>query len=152
LRPAALPIRMLGGSPTRVATPPMLEASACEIRKGTAEIPIRAAIAMTTGAISTIVVTLSNTAEAAAVVNESNSIARSGRPPAISSTCIPIHSNTPVRLTTATIIIMPARRNTTLRSMAANACSWSRTPAMIMTVAPTRAAAVRLTRSLIIAA
>src|SRR3990170_2928220 len=64
VRPAALPMRMLGGSPMSVAAPPILEASASEMRKGTALTRSDPATKIVTGAISTTVVTLSRKAEA----------------------------------------------------------------------------------------
>ena len=59
LRPAALPIMMLGGSPMRVAVPPMLEAMIWESRKGTGLTSRIWVMAMVIGPISSTVVTLS---------------------------------------------------------------------------------------------
>ncbi len=59
LRPAAEPIRTLGGSPTSVATPPMLDSSATAINSGSGVSPRISAMRMVMGTIRTTVVTLS---------------------------------------------------------------------------------------------
>ena len=58
---------MLGGSPIRVAVPPILEARISGMSKASGEIPRDRAISMDTGVNSSIVVTLSRNAEATAV-------------------------------------------------------------------------------------
>ena len=70
-RPAAEPMRMLGGSPMSVAVPPMFEAKICEIRYGQGETSSVRAIDSVTGVSSTTVVTLSRTAESTAVATAS---------------------------------------------------------------------------------
>ena len=69
--PARLAMMMFGGSPIRVAVPPMLEASASAIRNGTGGTPSRSQTSSVTGAISSTVVTLSSSAEATAVITTS---------------------------------------------------------------------------------
>ena len=64
--PAALPTMMLGGSPIKVAVPPMLEASITASKYGSGEICSALARNSTNGVISTTVVTLSSTAETSA--------------------------------------------------------------------------------------
>ena len=65
--PAAEPMRMLGGSPMRVAVPPMFEARIWLIRYGNGETLRVRAIDSVTGVSSTTVVTLSRTAASTAV-------------------------------------------------------------------------------------
>ena len=65
--PAALPINMFGGSPTRVAVPPMFDARMIAIRNGIGLILRLAAINRVTGAIKITMVTLSSIAEVTAV-------------------------------------------------------------------------------------
>ena len=67
--PAALPISILGGSPIRVAVPPMLEARIKAMRKGSGLIPSLAVIKRVTGAINITMVTLSSSAEVTAVTS-----------------------------------------------------------------------------------
>ena len=55
----ALAIMMLGGSPTRVAAPPMFDSMASEIRKGTGFIRNRRVMSIVSGAKIMTVVTLS---------------------------------------------------------------------------------------------
>ena len=78
--PARLAMMMLGGSPIRVAVPPMLEASASAMRNGTGGRPSRSQTSRVTGAISSTVVTLSSSAEATAVIRTSSTIVANGRP------------------------------------------------------------------------
>jgi hypothetical protein len=53
---------MFGGSPTRVAVPPMLLASTSAMRNGTGLTPSRSHTSKVTGAMSSTVVTLSSAA------------------------------------------------------------------------------------------
>ncbi len=69
VRPAYEPIIMLGGSPMRVAVPPMFEASTIGIRKFRGDVLRTRAISMITGVNSTILVTLSRNAEVTAVTS-----------------------------------------------------------------------------------
>jgi hypothetical protein len=73
---------MLGGSPIRVAVPPMLEARASAIKNGAAGMARRSQIRKVTGATSSTVVTLSNSADASAVMVVRVTRMRNGRPPA----------------------------------------------------------------------
>ena len=76
VRSARLAMMMLGGSPTRVAAPPMLEASTSAMRNGTGRSPSRSHTRNVTGAMSRTVVTLSSTADATAVSTHSITISR----------------------------------------------------------------------------
>ena len=79
--PVAPPMRMLGGSPIRVAVPPMLLAMTWVIRNGRGSSSRSSQMAIVTGAISRIVVTLSRKAEATAVKRAKPTIMRQGSPP-----------------------------------------------------------------------
>ena len=63
VRPPRLAMMMFGGSPIRVAAPPMFDANTSEIRYGAAGSPSRAQTERVTGATSSTVVTLSSTGE-----------------------------------------------------------------------------------------
>ena len=69
---------MLGGSPIKVAVPPMFDANASAIRNGAALIASRSHTSSVTGAISNTVVTLSSKADANAVTSTSRIMMRSG--------------------------------------------------------------------------
>ena len=68
--PAAEPMRMFGGSPMRVAVPPMFEAKIWLIRYGKGETLSVRAIESVTGVSRTTVVTLSRTAARTAVTSD----------------------------------------------------------------------------------
>ena len=146
-RPAAEPMRMLGGSPMSVAVPPMLEARIWLMRYGTGDTPSLAATARVTGVISTTVVTLSRNAETTAVTTARMISSRSGWPCDARTDRIASHSKNPVCARIPASTIIPASRKMTLRSMASKACSWSRTPRTTIARPPSRAAMVRSTRS-----
>ena len=76
VRSARLAMMMLGGSPTSVAAPPMLDASTSAMRNGTGRSPRRSQTRNVTGAISSTVVTLSSSADASAVRTHSITISR----------------------------------------------------------------------------
>ena len=76
VRPARLPMMMFGGSPIRVAAPPMLEASTSAMRNGTGLMSSRSQTSRVTGAMSSTVVTLSRNAEATAVISTSSTMIR----------------------------------------------------------------------------
>jgi len=78
--PARLAMMMFGGSPIRVAVPPMFEASASAIRNGTGGRASRSQTSRVTGAMSSTVVTLSSSADATAVIATSMTIVANGRP------------------------------------------------------------------------
>ena len=80
VRPARLPMMMLGGSPISVAAPPMLDASTSAIRKGCGAMRRRSQITRVTGATSMMMVTLSSTGEAMAVISISITMSRNGLP------------------------------------------------------------------------
>ena len=147
---------MFGGSPTRVAVPPMLEASASAIRNGATGTPSRSQTRNVTGATSSTVVTLSSTADATAVTRTRMTMTRNGRPAARLTAQIARYSNTPVRCSTATMSIMPSSRKMTFQSMPAssekNACSASVAPISSISAAPPSAAATRWTFSVAIRA
>ena len=71
---------MFGGSPTSVAVPPMLAASASAMRKGTGVTPSRSQRSRVTGATSSTVVTLSSRADASAVMQTSRTSVANGLP------------------------------------------------------------------------
>ena len=80
LNPARLPMTMFGGSPIRVAAPPIFDASTSAIRYGWAGMRRRPHTTMVTGATSMIVVTLSRNGDAIAVIAISMTISRYGLP------------------------------------------------------------------------
>ena len=108
---------MFGGSPTRVAVPPMLDANASASRKGTGVIPSRSHTEQRDRGDSSTVVTLSSSAEATAVTSTSRTNRRAGRPRASFAERIARYSNTPVRRITPTTSIMPSSRKITSQSM-----------------------------------
>ena len=116
-KPARLAMMMFGGSPTRVAAPPMLEAKTSAIRNGTGLMSRRSQTSSVTGAISRTVVTLSRNAEAIAVMRTSRIITRSPEPPARLVAQIAAYSKTPVWRSTPTITIMPRSRKMTSQSI-----------------------------------
>ena len=80
LSPARLPMMMFGGSPIRVAAPPMLAARISAMRKGCGAIRNRVHTTIVTGTTSMIVVTLSRNGDAIAVISISMTISRNGSP------------------------------------------------------------------------
>lgn len=145
---------MFGGSPIRVAAPPMLHAITSAIRYGTTGTPSLVQTAIVTGAISRTVVTLSSHADRNAVAKIRSTISRYGRPCDRLAAQIATNSNSPVRLRTETISIMPSSRKMTFQSIPAtsekNACSGRVAPISSMTTAPPRAAVTRWTLSVAI--
>jgi hypothetical protein len=79
-RSARLPMMMFGGSPIRVAVPPMFEANTSASRNGTGGTRSRSQMSSVTGAISSTVVTLSSSAEATAVMLTSSTMTGNGFP------------------------------------------------------------------------
>ena len=108
---------MLGGSPTNVAVPPMLDANTSAIRKGTGLIDNRSHTSSVTGAINKTVVTLSSKADAKAVMSTSRIMIRSGEPFARFTDQIAMYSKTPVCRSTPTMIIIPSSRKITSQSI-----------------------------------
>ena len=116
-KPARLAMMMFGGSPTKVATPPMLEANTSAIRNGAGLIASRSQISRVTGAINKTVVTLSSSAEATAVTSTNRIMIRSGEPSARLADQIAMYSKTPVCRSTLTIIIIPSSKKMTSQSI-----------------------------------
>ena len=81
LSPVAPAMMMFGGSPIRVAVPPMLEAMTSMISSGTASMSSASASRKVIGAISRIVVRLSRKAESSAVVAARLIVTAKERPP-----------------------------------------------------------------------
>ena len=113
-KPAAVPIRMFGGSPTSVATPPMLDSITSPMRNGIIETPRMSAIDRVTGIIRMIVVTLSRIIEISVVANPSDRNTSQGRPFVVRAAAIATYSKKPVSLNKATSTIIPNRRTTVL--------------------------------------
>ena len=103
-----------------------------------------------TGASRTTVVTLSRKADSTAQTTHRTISSRYGSPPASFADRIASHWKKPVRRRIAAIVIIPASRKMTLRSMAPNASSWSMIPTTTTTVPPRRAAIVLSIRSVAI--
>ena len=116
LSPAALPIIILGGSPIRVAVPPMLEAMIWVMKKGMGLIRSMLVMARVMGPMRSTVVTLSRKADKTAVIKANNTISGQGRPLAIFAALMAMYSKMPEFLTTATKSIMPIRTPRVLRS------------------------------------
>ena len=117
VRSARLAMMMFGGSPTRVAAPPMLDANASASRNGTGGIPSCRHTEMVSGAISRTVVTLSSRAEAPAVTMTSRTSSVRGCPRASFAEWIARYSNAPVRRRIPTTSIIPSSRKMTSQSI-----------------------------------
>ena len=117
-RSAPDPIMMFGGSPIRVAVPPMFAAMTTGSRNATGFSRIARAICRAMGATKMTVVTLSAKAESTAVNQVSSVRMRKGLPCARFSIRATPHSKTPVLLSTPTTAIMDASRTRTFRSSA----------------------------------
>ena len=117
LRPARLPMRMLGGSPIKVAVPPMFDANASAIKNGAAPISSRSHTSSVTGATSSTVVTLSSNADANAVTSTSRIMMRSGEPRARLAAQIATYSKTPVCRSTLTMTIIPNSKKMTSQAI-----------------------------------
>ena len=117
VRPALLPMMMFGGSPISVAAPPMFDASTSAIRKGCAAMSRRSQITRVTGATSMMIVTLSSTGDATAVIVINITISRKGLPRDLFAAQIARKSKSPVCLMMPTITIMPSSRKMTFQSM-----------------------------------
>ena len=109
-------IMILGGSPIRVAVPPMFEARASVMRKGTQSTWSASAISSVTGASSRTVVTLSSRAESTAVITAKMSMIRTGSPRPILALRMAMYSNRPVGRMRLMMIIMPTSRKMTFQS------------------------------------
>ena len=145
---------MLGGSPIRVAVPPMLLAIASASRNGIGLSANRSQRSSVTGATRSTVVTLSRSAEANAVMSTSRTIIRNGRPRARCAAQIARNSKTPVCRRIPTITIIPKSRKMTFQSIPVSSekkMSWPRVaPMTTISAAPTSATVTRLKRSVAI--
>ena len=138
---------MLGGSPMRVAVPPMFEARTWLMRYGIGETPSLRATDSVTGVMSNTVVTLSRKAETPAVTRHRMMSRRRGSPRDMRTECTASHWKKPVLARALASTIIPANRKMTLRSMAAKAVSWSMTPRTIRSSPAKSATSVRSRRS-----
>ena len=86
---------ILGGSPIIVAVPPMLLKRTSGIRKGMGSELRTLQSSMVTGAINSMVVTLSKKAERTAVNKQRTMLRTRGRPPEILTALTAAHSNRP---------------------------------------------------------
>ena len=147
--PPRLAMMMLGGSPTRVAVPPMFDANTSASRYGTGGNANRWHSRIVTGATSNTVVTLSSSADATPVIRINRTISGNGRPRARFADQIARYSKTPVSRITLTMIIIPSSRKMTFQSTPdsgeKNAPSASLIPRASTSAAPPSAAAVRVT-------
>ena len=107
----------------------MFDANTSAIRNGTGGTPSRSQTSSVTGATSSTVVTLSSAADTTPVTRTKITMIGNGRPRAFFAAQIATYSNSPVRLSTPTISIMPSSRKMTFQSMPdsseKNACSAS---------------------------
>jgi len=145
--PAALPIRMFGGSPMRVAVPPMLQASISAMRNGSGFSRSCSVTKRVTGTTSTTIVTLSRKAELSAVTTQRTRRIRTGRPRPSRTAWTASHWKSPVSRRMLAMTIIPTSRKMTFQSMARNASAWVRTRRRIIATPPSMAETVRWTRS-----
>ena len=116
-RPTALPIMMFGGSPISVAVPPMFEARICEIRYGLTSTLSCAVMLNVIGTVSRTVVTLSRKAEQTIVSAESATSREIGRALTFLADQMARKLKSPVSLVMLTMIIMPIKSPSVLKSM-----------------------------------
>ncbi|KAF5028425.1 hypothetical protein DSECCO2_659160 [anaerobic digester metagenome] len=138
---AALPIMMLGGSPIKVAVPPMLEARISVIKKGTGFTLSIWQMVMVMGPTRRTVVTLSRKADKTAVTTIKAIIMRQGSPLAIFAALMAMYSKRPDSFTTATKSIMPNNTPKVPKSMASMPSSKEMIPERIRIMPPARATA-----------
>ena len=150
-RPAAEPIMMLGGSPMRVAVPPMLEAMISARKNGRGSRSSRRQTVTVMGPMSRTVVTLSSRAESTAVRQTKSTITSQGLPFARRAHLMARYSKSPDSFTTATKSIMPRRTPSVLKSTCSIAASKLTTWRMSRIIAPTTAASARWIFSVTIA-
>src|SRR6202000_2878637 len=120
-RPLRAPMMMLGGSPTSVAAPPMLDANTSAISIGTGLISSRSQTSKVTGAIKSTETTLGSTADAAAITSIRRIMMRNREAVARLAAQIAAYSQTPVCCRMLTIIIMPNIKNMTSQSIPVSA-------------------------------
>ncbi|MPM80133.1 hypothetical protein SDC9_127179 [bioreactor metagenome] len=131
---------MFGGSPIRVAVPPIFEAIASEIRRGTGLNFIISARERIIGLMSNTVVTLSSTPERTAVVKVMAKTVISQLPLVILRLLMAIYWKIPVFERTPTTIIIPINRPIVLKSIKRTATSAGRSCVTMRKAAPRRAA------------
>ncbi len=146
----AEPIRILGGSPIRVAVPPILEPITSQIKKGTGFSFSWSVMAKVTGTISKTVVTLSKKADKKAVITVSSTKSMTGRPLETLAAHMARNSKTPLRLVIPTIIIIPTNKPMVFQSMPAKASSWVKIPNNTINTAPARLTMARCSFSAMI--
>src|SRR3989304_3928501 len=120
-RPAAEPIRMLGGSPIRVAVPPILDATTMGSSSAAAGMAAAAAMVDAIGYMNSTVVTLSAKADRIPVNQTTRPCRARARPFELSTIRSAIQPQTPVVLSPPPIAIMEASRGSTLGSEAGGA-------------------------------
>jgi hypothetical protein len=125
----------------------MFEAKTWLIRYGNGETRSVRARDNVTGVRSTTVVTLSRTAARTAVRTARTISNRYGSPPDAWIARPATYSKNPVRLSPLAMIIIPASRKMTLKSMASKAWCWSMIPRTTTNSPPSRATSVRSKRS-----
>ena len=108
---------ILGGSPIKVAVPPILDAKICEIRYGLTSTFNCAVMLKVIGTVKSTVVTLSNKAEQTIVRAESATNNAIGRAFTFFAAHIAKKLNNPVSLVMFTIIIIPIRSPKVLKSI-----------------------------------
>ena len=113
---------IFGGSPIKVAVPPILEAKTSVIKNGTGSVSNSFAITKVIGIIRTTVVTLSKNADATAVNAAKAKRTVFGCPLVAFNKFKAIHLKTPLRLAIFTIIIIPISKKITSKS------TYSKTP------------------------
>ena len=116
-KPAALPIIMFGGSPIKVAVPPIFDAKISVIKNGRGFMSNSFAIANVIGIIKITVVTLSKNAETTAVKIAKQNKITFGRPFVFFNIAFASQLNIPLRVAILTIIIIETSKKITLKSM-----------------------------------
>ena len=147
VRPVALPIMIFGGSPMRVAVPPILDMSICETRNGYGFTSSSSVIRSVMGTVRRTVVTLSSRAERMAVTQESAMSIFHGSPFDAFAAFMATYWNMPVLWQMKTMSIMPMRRPMVLKSIPCTAASWFRTPRTMSVDAPRSATTALLSLS-----
>jgi hypothetical protein len=122
--PAADPMIILGGSPTSVATPPTSERIASAMRSGIGEMASLSATRIVTGAMRTIVVTLSRNIETNVVTVPKATVSFQGSPRVAFAAATARYSKAPVFPSIATRTIIPNNRPIVLKSIAFKAAPW----------------------------
>jgi hypothetical protein len=141
---AALPISILGGSPIKVAVPPILADITPAIRKGKGLFPKVSAISMAMGMIKRTVVTLSRRAERTAVAIERVIKISQALPRANLAAFMATYWKRPVLLVMVTMIIIPINKRRVLKSIYSTQASFrGRMFSINIRAAPVKAAVAR---------